>query len=179
MRNGAIPQTIWLTVSIHAPARGATATLEAKKLRAQVSIHAPTRGATNGLVPVVCPGSVSIHAPARGATPFRHLVPPDLLSFNPRARAGRDGMMASTVVLGRCFNPRARAGRDKIVVIGIVHNESFNPRARAGRDIPFRFSLAVSALFQSTRQRGARQGLGYLISGKTRVSIHAPAGGAT
>ena len=34
-----------------------------------VSIHAPTRGATEADRPIIIPYVVSIHAPTRGATP--------------------------------------------------------------------------------------------------------------
>ena len=77
-------------VSIHAPARGATADVEDERHQRIVSIHAPARGATRS----GCGGSS-----ARGC-------------FNPRAREGRD---AGPRVAGRGvsgFNPRAREGRD-------------------------------------------------------------------
>ena len=55
--------------------------------------------------------------------------------------------------------------------------DSFNPRARAGRDIDGQ-PWVKDPLFQSTRPRGAR------LESRcnrtlTRVSIHAPARGAT
>ncbi len=57
--------------------------------------------------------------------------------------------------------------------------QSFNPRARVGRDGAFAFPDLVRILFQSTRPRGARRrGMGASGSA-TRVSIHAPAWGAT
>ena len=37
---------IWITVSIHAPVRGATSTAAVIKAISLVSIHAPVRGAT-------------------------------------------------------------------------------------------------------------------------------------
>ena len=60
-----LPQT---TVSIHAPARGATLERCPQVFARRVSIHAPARGATcydNRWHDVAL---VSIHAPARGAT---------------------------------------------------------------------------------------------------------------
>ena len=56
-----------------------------------------------------------------------------------------------------CFNPRARGGRDAGIWQFALLLLRFNPRARGGRD------AAVAAAFH--------QG--------SRVSIHAPAGGAT
>ncbi len=76
-------------VSIHAPARGATATcwielttgsfnpraregrdsgLSLLSSHLRVSIHAPARGATTARLSILLLSTVSIHAPARGAT---------------------------------------------------------------------------------------------------------------
>src|SRR5690606_12602028 len=56
---------------------------------------------------------------------------------------------------------------------------SFNPRARVGRD-PFPWVKARwAASFQSTRPRGARRRDAGRAVRATRVSIHAPAWGAT
>ena len=99
-------------VSIHAPAGGATALMAFAGLRPGVSIHAPAGGATRYLQAVFKPSEfqstrprgarhfieqklapiavVSIHAPAGGAT-FKQLFDSsDIMSFNPRARGGRD-----------------------------------------------------------------------------------------
>ena len=99
-------------VSIHAPARGATFTsmppngasmFQSTRPRGArrcnmddsanylfVSIHAPARGATKVVSIVVHLRHVSIHAPARGATIFIMIPLRSSVSFNPRARAGRD-----------------------------------------------------------------------------------------
>ena len=108
-----------------------------RQRRQPVSIHAPVRGATQLPGPGQERDRVSIHAPVRGAT--RTWTTGDLLglSFNPRARAGRDSrasvvnrkhvdvsihapVRGATPLFrhGRalrfaCFNPRARAGRDR------------------------------------------------------------------
>ena len=104
--------------------------------KATVSIHAPARGATHAPYQRRCqwPGfnpraregrddalrdraaadlGVSIHAPARGATRTVSYFLPRFPGFNPRAREGRD---VAHVVIGLAlryrFNPRAREGRD-------------------------------------------------------------------
>ena len=119
---------------------------------------------------------VSIHAPARGATP-RCKDRRCPVSFNPRAREGRDtyemllacerdvsihaparGATApiAAVPTAVSFNPRAREGRDSHRLNRRVKTNSFNPRAREGRDsAPGRLSSGV--MFQSTRPRGARR----------------------
>ena len=144
---------------------------------------------------------VSIHAPARGATYQTALNGTGLVRFNPRAREGRDciSLTLDSYIIrfnpraregrdrdgggcgrqGLCFNPRAREGRDYRIPTAINSTHCFNPRAREGRDFPVIFSVHPSSMFQSTRPRGARPGRYYLLCEDTRVSIHAPARGAT
>jgi len=57
-----------ISVSIHAPARGATLFINSTITILHVSIHAPARGATIWNFGSEFMGLVSIHAPARGAT---------------------------------------------------------------------------------------------------------------
>ena len=57
------------------------------------------------------------------------------------------------------------------------HN--FNPRARVGRDVTPFLSCRVPFEFQSTRPRGARQDNDAPKIERERISIHAPAWGAT
>ncbi len=92
----------------------------------------------------------------RGATRTNGAVKICLISFNPRARAGRDVVTAKVLqaikrfqstrpcgarhvgaTLGTAyggFNPRARAGRDDDLGLVLSVFRCFNPRARAGRD---------------------------------------------
>jgi len=119
------------------------------------------------------------------------------LCFNPRARGGRDLDSLQVHRIG-CFNPRARGGRDLFNAIltgysvfqstrprgarrtlksGAAQTSRFNPRARGGRDD--RLEREKDKVeFQSTRPRGARL-IPMEKRPKTKVSIHAPAGGAT
>ena len=165
-------------VSTHAPAWGATCSLHISLLvkmfqltrprgarlllhpndvqRLNVSTHAPAWGATLATLVVVTDGAVSTHAPAWGATsrvlPQANIV----VSFNSRARVGRDPSAQWTQLLLHGFNSRARVGRDcwkTLVLVQIrvsTHAPawgatsspfqnfrerlSFNSRARVGRD---------------------------------------------
>ena len=77
-------------VSIHAPAGGATKLSDAETVINEVSIHAPAGGATLDFHWSYAGQNVSIHAPAGGAT-FLSFVRSFIgVSFNPRARRGRD-----------------------------------------------------------------------------------------
>ena len=60
--------TDFISISIHAPTRGATDTHGLFRKVALISIHAPTRGATAAATDTVSTGWISIHAPTRGAT---------------------------------------------------------------------------------------------------------------
>ncbi len=118
---------------------------------------------------------VSIHAPARGATTIPGRQKPTN-SFNPRARAGRDGFCFPFLHSPLFQSTRPRGARPNSRNI-CAFSTSFNPRARAGRDLPLHLPKG-QPLFQSTRPRGARL---FEIDDyfSFDVSIHAPARGAT
>ena len=123
--------------------------------------------------------SVSIHAPARGATTFLTRRGCCVKSFNPRAREGRDNPRSAFRRGLRGFNPRAREGRDgnsEDRVFVDFQFQSTRPRgARPGGTA----RSHCFPMFQSTRPRGARRA-GMAEGGVfIRVSIHAPARGAT
>ena len=77
------------------------------------------------------------------------------------------------------FNPRARVGRDNLAVVVAALPLSFNPRARVGRDGADSAAAFARIEFQSTRPRGARPLYLPFVKNTLRVSIHAPAWGAT
>ena len=95
--------SIRVTVSIHAPAWGATTSIWQARNSRPVSIHAPAWGATCRHVRQRACLRVSIHAPAWGAT-----------------------LKASGVfLLGHCFNPRTRVGCDGRIVRDQLQGEAF------------------------------------------------------
>ena len=100
------------------------------------------------------------------------------MTFNPRAREGRDGRSGDGVSVTVTFNPRAREGRDCPPLRQSAASTSFNPRAREGRDADWRAAgLALQAF--NPRAREGRDG-GFKPLQLSRVlSIHAPARGAT
>ena len=124
-----------------------------------VSIHAPAWGATRHGARDNAHRVVSIHAPAWGATTTRWWRSPTVLSFNPRARVGRDGLFPGLRARQDAFqstrprgarHPQGReAGCLQAVSIHapawgatlfqFIHSREllgFNPRARVGRDRP-------------------------------------------
>ena len=144
-------------VSIHAPARGATAHVSRMPAFRYVSIHAPARGATTDSGTCGSCELVSIHAPARGATDI-HACQRIYMTVSIHAPArGATITSTDTAVLAMGFNPRAREGRDR----GFVLHHRFQCE------------------FQSTRPRGARRAAPARQPHTLSVSIHAPARGAT
>src|SRR5690554_3783168 len=145
-----------MPVSIHAPAKGATAVDLFPIEHGGVSIHAPAKGATQGREGNPRSILVSIHAPAKGATSSGVSKGRCTSCFNPRAREGRDIWLGSLLLQVTSFNPRAREGRDSYIIAGFgvdqvsIHapakgatffafrtgaiHPCFNPRAREGRD---------------------------------------------
>ena len=124
----------------------------------RISIHAPARGAT--CVPTIygpqqC--QISIHAPARGATLLNSNWFLSLAYFNPRTREGCDNISGQW----RKYENRF---------------QSTHPRGVRLGGLPQNFD---KFLFQSTHPRGVRpQGKAESVE-KTKISIHAPARGAT
>ena len=169
-------------------------------LPVSVSIHAPAGGATKlpGDPRWLC--KVSIHAPAGGATAVRCLVPLLWAGFDPRARRGRDTVDRFLGYSDTRFDPRARRGRDLLVshwktpsvsihapaggatvskrstpqwLTVSIHAPAggatrrvaagqgvacgFDPRARRGRDRIASLKCRCHSRFRSTRPQGARR----------------------
>ena len=101
--------------------------------------------------------TVSIHAPAWGATFTSNRGFTTCSSFNPRTRVGCDTEVFRTLEAGISFNPRTRVGCDEIHI----------------------WSAQCTATFQSTHPRGVRPGGVPPRGSLQKVSIHAPAWGAT
>ena len=127
------------SVSIRAPARGATHVAVRPLPPAEVSIRAPARGATRpSLPPVSSPSQVSIRAPARGATVARDTA--DSLEPCTFQSAPPHGGRLATVDGNSCvmrltrFNPRPRTGGDESAGSGPLSRCRFNPRPRTGGD---------------------------------------------
>ena len=168
-----------LPISIHAPAKGATALLGCNPQSVRISIHAPAKGATQ------------IWTQQRHRTVY----------FNPRSREGSDPVRCLRFLMLHYFNPRSREGSDTGRRRLPRPDRHFNPRSREGSDANRDYYTTKLDAFQSTLPRRERRTLTAplipnvdfnprsregsdvspccLLSNKKEISIHAPAKGAT
>ena len=101
--------------------------------------------------------AISIHAPAWGAT----------------------GARLSAAALKKYFNPRSRVGSDHDDIYTKVGEFDFNPRSRVGSDSVQWQDGNGGLIFQSTLPRGERPWNVSKVGDAFKISIHAPAWGAT
>ena len=124
-----------------------------------------------------------------------------LLYFNPRSREGSDEkrlreteekyQFQSTLPRGErlsvfapaqqpaYFNPRSREGSDAHHPSVFFHFTHFNPRSREGSDELNAYERIRYLRFQSTLPRGERRTVTIADRDGNKISIHAPARGAT
>ncbi len=189
-------------ISIHAPARGATLS------PADVQVGEDGFQSTHprGVRPFIksCKQTklaISIHAPARGATQkgcreWRNITyfnprtregcdrpgqGPHRLQwhFNPRTREGCDNGLSFQWLPRRDFNPRTREGCDPLKHRSPLPRFYFNPRTREGCDHLLCYLSYSRRKFQSTHPRGVRRTFYLPCRRIGKISIHAPARGAT
>ena len=157
-RHASIPSLWHLSISIHAPARGAT-NQRIEMLLVAIGFQSTLPQGERRTTRLFTKKSrkISIHAPARGATYSKLYPARRSVNFNPRSRKGSDG------------------------VIAVIKNTVtyFNPRSRKGSDVDILLIVKTTVRFQSTLPQGER------LKGKRKqtvkkvISIHAPARGAT
>ena len=142
-----------------------------------VSIHAPVWGATWS------PKSLPRGRPFQSTRPYgarpkrtRYILDHGWFQSTRPYGARRSG--PTTLPESLSFNPRARMGRDPRFQSHSPTPKCFNPRARMGRDI-VDYSRLLTRLFQSTRPYGARRQQPRERLPLILVSIHAPVWGAT
>ena len=101
-----------LKISIHAPAKGATAKSRRDHAVHTISIHAPAKGATRGPRWLRHHTGISIHAPAKGATKSGKVYTNNNgISIHAPVK-GAAGNRRTCVHRTRDFNPRSREGSD-------------------------------------------------------------------
>ncbi len=144
-------------VSIHAPARGATSTVNGLPHCVGFQSTPLREGRPSVLSALGDAFGVSIHAPARGATTLRRARHPSSTRFNPRPCARGDRIRQSHTVRRRRFNPRPCARGDLAWLGARQHYPAV--------------SIHAPARGATRHDRRSECGGG--------VSIHAPARGAT
>ena len=188
-------------VSIHAPARGATDARPPSPRAGDVSIHAPARGATPRPPPpswpipsfdprpreggdrsrnqLVKPAGVFRSTPPRGGRPPSPPAARTLRRFDPRPREGGDTAGTSTVPRPPTFRSTPPRGGRRVSSARSAPILAFRSTPpRGGRRRATRRS-EVRMKFRSTPPRGGRLAARLLTGDNARVSIHAPARGAT
>ena len=189
------------SISIHAPAKGATDYFFIQLAQSKISIHAPAKGATSERGVGSRYPEISIHAPAKGATAsevvltfdneFQSTLPrrerpctfsasthQPPISIHAPAK-GATAIYQLDFVQLPDFNPRSREGSDAIALSAASGVSDFNPRSREGSDRQYSNAVYFSSRFQSTLPRRERL-IPVIIERRLDViSIHAPAKGAT
>ena len=189
-------------VSIHAPAKGATlqqCTLTSRALcfnprsregsdaeqnaerTCSTSFNPRSREGSDGESEDGRAGKnyVSIHAPAKGATRFGQRRAVAIWSFNPRSREGSDDPRIRRIAQKLRVSIHAPA-KGATVAPGVRINVGKFQSTLPRRERPINNVCAYGkCMFQSTLPRRERQINQYVFQGRERVSIHAPAKGAT
>ena len=133
--NAAALVTAGTSISIHAPAWGATSGGAKGYDISVISIHAPAWGATAHDMRLRQSKNISIHAPAWGATRIWVWTRPLRNDFNPRSRVGSDAPFWHSIHSIFPFQstlPRGERLYSPIIIVSSHYN--FNPRSRVGSD---------------------------------------------
>ena len=77
------------------------------------------------------------------------------------------------------FNPRSREGSDAAQFHIVLDNHCFNPRSREGSDLSAGAAAGVLRCFNPRSREGSDTAQAFLVSLIVKVSIPAPAKGAT
>ena len=187
------------TVSIHAPARGATYQAHPSSAFIAFQSTPPHGGRLSGEYAGVsleefqstpphggrlhhrrlvdATGRVSIHAPARGATSLM-AYQLGVEGFQSTPPHGGRHRYSSPSNLPLLFNPRPRTGGDTEHDLAARWAPCFNPRPRTGGDIAMGIFLCGFVVSIHAPARGATRN-GRYTGSDWPVSIHAPARGAT
>ena len=143
-----------------------------------ISIHAPAKGATDYFFIQLAQSKISIHAPAKGATPRRSArsLP---RNFNPRSREGSDrSYVAEVLKTSISIHAPAKGATERLV-------KRMEREAKFQSTLPRRERRVASGIsriwtiFQSTLPRRERRTTAHAAALMTTISIHAPAKGAT
>ena len=167
-----------MIVSIHAPARGATAASSWRWRRRNVSIHAPARGATtNGAMSHACICGFNSRT-REGCDHWEQLEFRVTIGFNSRTREGCDGIEGERSGLWEVsIHAPARGATSQVKLLAKIIKVSIHAPARGATQRRERMRHGAYS-FNSRTREGCDVQLSTVYS-CVNVSIHAPARGAT
>ena len=121
-----------------------------------ISIHAPANGATGGVKEWYHHNKISIHAPANGATGARSIKTGSEYNFNPRSGERSDVSWGVACYYHTYFNPRSGERSDQVVDLLLTIFDYFNPRSGERSDLTSSNAMNRRLIFQSTLRRTER-----------------------
>ena len=139
-----------------------------------ISIHAPAWGATANTTVLREVIQISIHAPAWGSDRERRHESASNSNFNPRSRTGSDGVSLKRCTNPANFNPRSRMGSDDAEVENQGKSHHFNPRPPHGERLSVRSRPITAFTFQSTLPAWGATDCDRGGARLRGISIHAP-----
>ena len=142
-----------------------------------ISIHAPAWGATRRYRFQRAYRSISIHAPAWGATQDGPTLS-KITGFQSTRPRGARLPSCKVVQLTQRFQSTRPRGARRSLCMQRLSTADFNPRARVGRDLVVRAKNPASRISIHAPAWGATDAIFKAIA-QIRISIHAPAWGAT
>ena len=129
-----VPEMIG-SISIHAPAKGATLEFLFLSFVLRFQSTLPRRERPAWSCRFLLQGLISIHAPAKGATFVSMYAVMFSVYFNPRSREGSDRLDGSAVeIVGKFQSTLPRRERLSANVTTYYIKNDFNPRSREGSD---------------------------------------------
>ena len=146
-----------LTISIHAPTRGATKRriLDFKNCKYfNPRSHERSDGRTETTHRFGC--NISIHAPTRGATLLTMRKYSMSAYFNPRSHERSDFFILFFRMVILYFNPRSHERSDQNYRRRVRHCKNFNPRSHERSDLQHKQRHRQQRRFQSTLPREER-----------------------
>ena len=141
------------TISIHAPARGATCDLQIKIKKSKFQSTLP-RGERQEVHSLRCRQKhISIHAPARGATKWDRTYVPGYYDFNPRSREGSDDQTAFSSLIYTVISIHAPARGATIIMLSTVGSLKFQSTLPRGERLVFKVHLLFYIYHFNPRSR--------------------------
>ncbi len=171
----------WRTISIHAPARGATSSLGFNCFSKTLFQSTHPRGVRQKNLSFPAPLFLFQSTHPRGVRRLLRLFSRrERNHFNPRTREGCDNFVELFDGGERVISIHAPArGATCLNHRKYLCSEDFNPRTREGCDLRPTILIKERSGFQSTHPRGVRQIGEDYVTLIVDISIHAPARGAT